>query len=120
MVELADVHKYSISKFRTHTNHLPITRSRLTDYITDVTRPLCPTGDTGDEWHYLFHCSFFERKRGKFIPSNVLTQQPNFIPLSTVFQGYSIINMARFLKKNGMSKFKFSGIQKKSKKNRSP
>ena len=72
LVELADVHKFSIAKFRTRTHHLPITRSRFKDYTVDVTCPLCPSGDIGDECHYLFRCKFFEKQREKFYPGMCL------------------------------------------------
>ena len=115
LLELADVHKYSIAKFITRTHHLPITRSRFKDYTADVTCPLCPSGDIGDECHYLFRCNFFEKQREKFLTINVLTQQPDAIALSAIFQRKNLINTARFVK-NIMSKFKYSGNQKNSKK----
>ena len=118
LVELADVHKFSIAKFRTRTHHLPITRSRFKDYTVDVTCPLCPSGDIGDECHYLFRCKFFEKQREKFLPTNVLTHQPDAISLSSLFQSHNLINTACFVK-NIMSKFKYTGNQKKSKKQKS-
>ena len=62
---LLDGHeKFFISKFRLRVHNLPITKARfLKDGSVDVKCKLCNSGETGDEYHYLFVCKHFEAER---------------------------------------------------------
>ena len=68
--------KYNLAKFRTRTHHLPVTKARFNkvDPI-DVSCPLCESGKTGDEYHYLFTCEFFRNSRAKFIPKCLMSNE---------------------------------------------
>ena len=114
LVDLADVHKYSLAKFRTRTHHLSITKARFKEYTEDVTCPLCSSGETGDECHYLFRCDFFKEQRKKFFPANQITQHPDALSPTILFQGDNLVNTACFVKII-MSKFKFPRNQNRKK-----
>ena len=61
---------YSLIKFRTRTNHLPVTKGRFNEKAI-VSCNLCQTGEVGDEIHYLFKCQYFEDLRVKYLPNNL-------------------------------------------------
>ena len=111
LVELDNAHKYNISKFRTCTHHLPITKRRFKDETADVTCPLCSSGDVGDEYHYLFHCDFFRNQREKFIPQEII-KQPQTGSMGKLFECNALTNTARFVKII-MSRFRFPTKKKK-------
>ena len=73
-LDLNHAHKFNIAKFQTHTHHLPITKRHFKDESADMTCPLCPSQEVGDECHYLFHCLYFKEQRAKFIPLDMFTQ----------------------------------------------
>ena len=114
LVELDNAHKYNISKFRTRTHHLPITKRRFKDETADVTCPLCSSGDVGDEYHYLFHCDFFRNQREKFIPQEII-KQPQTESMGKLFECNALTNTARFVKII-MSRFRFPTKKNKCKK----
>ena len=77
LIELTPRHRYSLTKFRTRTNHMPITKIRFsTDISVNVACPLCACNEAGDEQHYLIKCSFFEAERRKLLPKILLEQNP--------------------------------------------
>ena len=60
-----------LSKFRTRTHHLPITKNRF-DSSQSTLCTLCDNNDIGDEFHYLFSCNYFSHLRELLLPTNVL------------------------------------------------
>ena len=72
LVQLDDDAKYTIAKFRTRSHHLPVTNNRFQSNNTeDTTCPLCQNGEIGDEFHYLFKCTYFNESRNKFLPDHI-------------------------------------------------
>ena len=112
--------KYNLAKFRTRTHHLPVTKARFNkvDPI-DVSCPLCESGKTGDEYHYLFTCEFFRNSRAKFIPKCLMSNE-NPDRMKKIFMDEENLgNIARFAK-TIMKVFTFKrnlDIQPPSKKN---
>ena len=49
-----DCHKFNVTRFRTRTNHLPITKQHLHDDSADISCPLCSVNETGDEYPNIF------------------------------------------------------------------
>ena len=75
---LDDSHKFNIAKFRMRVHHLPITNNRFSqDENVDVTCPLCCSGSTGNEYHYLFECNYFSESRTKMLPHHIQNYQVN-------------------------------------------
>ena len=110
LLDTAD--KYIITKFRTRTHHIPVTNRRFHRSDENITCPLCPTGEVGDEPHYLFKCAFFEKDRKKLIPQSLL-ELPNDIAIHNLFDSgkESLIKTAKFAKII-ISKFKFNKFNK--------
>ena len=110
LLDMAD--KYIITTFRTRTHHLLVTNRRFHRSDENITCPLCPTGEVGDEPHYLFKCRFFEKDRKKFIPQSLL-ELPTEIAMYKLFDSEkeSLIKTAKFAKII-MSKFKFNRMDK--------
>ena len=65
-MQLDDDAKYIIAKFRTRSHHLPVTNNRFqSNNAEDTTCPLCQNGEIGDEFHYIFKCTYFNESRNK-------------------------------------------------------
>ena len=64
--------KFYIGKFRMRVHNLPGTKSRFVkDECVDVSCNLCNSGETGDEYHYLFVCKYFETDRQTLFPDGI-------------------------------------------------
>ena len=67
LVQLDDDVKYIIAKFRTRSHHLPAANNRFqSNNAEDTTCPLWQNGEIGDEFHYLFKCTYFNESRTNF------------------------------------------------------
>ena len=76
----------TLLKFRTTNNQLPVNVLRY----QDVTRnericQKCDLGDVADEFHILFTCTFFKRKREELIPT-FYRNRPNSIKYKALMQ----------------------------------
>ena len=108
LVQLEDDATYTIAKFRTRTHHLPVTKNRfLNDNSEDITWPLCQGGDVGDEFHYLYKCSYFNESRAKYLSNNP-HNTPDIICMQSILDGSKdhLENIAKF-RKLIMKKFAF-------------
>ena len=108
--------RYSLTKFKTRSHHLPITRNRF-DNEPSVSRQctLCAAQSIGDETHYLLECSFFKNQRNKLLPKGFSVPKKDI--LNHIFSSDNendSINLAKFTKAI-MSHFKYlKTIQKVS------
>ncbi|MEW8548127.1 MAG: reverse transcriptase family protein, partial [Candidatus Thiodiazotropha sp.] len=67
------------SRFRCMNHRLPIEFGRFSRLERAKRKcKLCGSGDLGDEFHYLFKCSYFKRQRKKSIPMKYL-KNPNVL-----------------------------------------
>ena len=111
---LEPCHGYSISKFRTRTNHLPITKARFNE-TADVICPLCSANEIGDEPHYLFNCDFFRNDRKKILPETFAVYA-NSNDISEMFEELKdksdLVRVASFMRKV-MSRFKYESTHPK-------
>ena len=64
---LEPAYAMNIAKFRTRTNHLPVTRNRFNETL-NINCNLCNNDAVGNELHYLFTCKFFSSSRDKLMP----------------------------------------------------
>ena len=54
----------NLARFRCRSHNLPVCANRFKTGATDsIICPLCDTNDIGDEFHYLFKCTFFDNAR---------------------------------------------------------
>ena len=67
LINLEDIHKFTLVSFITRVHHLPITYNRfnyMENNVCNICR-LCNKGAIGDESHYLFKCEFYKKNTGK-------------------------------------------------------
>ena len=68
ILDLPKKYVYILCKFKCANHHLPIVEGRYTNIpVYERTCTLCTTDDIGDEFHYLFNCTFFHAQRVKYI-----------------------------------------------------
>ena len=67
LIELSRKDATSLCKFRTGSNKIPIITGKFNNIDRD--KRICPlcNSDIGDEFHYIFICTFFETSRNKLI-----------------------------------------------------
>ena len=99
---ILDDKKYRIimTRFRTNNNRLPINSGRFND-IESTKRfcPLCDCDEIGDEFHYLFKCSFFTNDRTKYIKP-CYTNLPNTLSMRKLMNSDNkeeLVNLAKFM-----------------------
>ena len=99
ILKLPKKYVYILCKFKCANHHLPIVKGRYTDTpVHERTCPLCTINDIGDEFHYLFNCTFFMAQRVKYIMRYYYTQ-PNTSKMMQLFEStdYSeMIKLAKF------------------------
>ena len=99
ILKLPKKYVYILCKFKCANHHLPIVKGRYTDTpVHERTCPLCTINDIGDEFHYLFNCTFFTAQRVKYIMRYYYTQ-PNTSKMMQLFEStdYSeMIKLAKF------------------------
>jgi hypothetical protein len=68
LVDLNTKEAIALCKFRASNHKLPIVTGRF-DKIKkeDRTCPLCSLNEVGDESHYTFQCSYFDKERHTFL-----------------------------------------------------
>ena len=109
LVQLDDDAKYNIAKFRTRSHHLPVTNNRFqSNNAEDTTCPLCQNGEIGDEFHYLYKCTYFNESRNKFLPDRIYGIS-DIIYMRNLFEGMKrdLEKLAQFIKLI-MKKFVFN------------
>ena len=71
-------HRISLSNFRMRVHNLPITKNRfarekeIRSSNIGTECELCNSGISGDEDHYLFHCSYFKSERDKVFSADLI------------------------------------------------
>ena len=90
-----------VCKFRCVSNKLPIEAGRFFNIDrSERCCNLCNVNELGDEFHYLFKCSFFKGERAKFLPKRLIVQ-PNMISLEELMcttDLYMLTGLAKFCK----------------------
>ena len=72
-------------RFRLSNHNLPIETGRWKNVtIQNRICPLCNNFDIGDEFHYIFTCTFFKNERNRFLPS-FCQSKPNIYKLLKLF-----------------------------------
>ena len=117
--QLSQNQRIYLSKFRTRTNHLPITKARFHNNQANVNCPLCPGEKVGDELHYIFDCDYFRQERIKLFPSKFMRGSPsvNIMELfSCDAEKKTLENVACFVKII-MNKFTYTKTDPQDKEN---
>ncbi len=73
-------------KFRTSNHKLPIEVGRWNNIdIPDRKCTICNLGDLGDEYHYIFNCTFFTDERRTYINKRWYVR-PNILKFQNLMQ----------------------------------
>ena len=92
-----------LTKFRTRCHSLPICQNKFAKPgapSKSKSCTLCNMDEIGDEFHYIFKCSWLESKRRKLIPPR-FTSSPNALAFHDLFNSEEtdvLTNLARFAK----------------------
>ena len=93
--------RISLTKFRCGNHRLPVNKGRFQGIPRqERTCTLCTSNDVGDEFHYLFDCSFFNSERKLFIKPYYL-RRPNTLKMERLFNITSkkwLTNLTKFVK----------------------
>jgi hypothetical protein len=89
LLDLPDDLRKALCSFRCLNHRLPIKRGRFWGVERDDRSCGIRTSNTmGDEYHYLFECSFFNNERKSLLPHN-LTTKPNIDKFKELFNSDS-------------------------------
>ena len=94
MIKLDDLERLVLCRFRCGNHRLPVSAGRYLPNQENKFCTLCKMNDTGDEFHYLFKCPFFETDR-KVLIKTYYTRRPNVLKMKQLFNSKNI----RVLKK---------------------
>ena len=99
-IKLPSQYMYAICKFKCANHKLPIVIGRYTGVALDNRIcTLCNLSEIGDEFHYLFKCSFFNEDRFKYV-KRYYYSQPNTHKMTQLFNATSnkeILNLGKFI-----------------------
>ncbi|KAK6183392.1 hypothetical protein SNE40_010882 [Patella caerulea] len=101
LISLPDNYKYTFIRYRTCNHKLPVEVGRWmsVDFEQRIC-PLCEINTVGDEYHYLFDCTYFIKERENYIPRYYYTR-PNTFKYNKLFNSSKrsiIVKLCMFLK----------------------
>ncbi len=98
---LDDKNVYTLCRFRTLNHKLPIEAGRWQNIERDDRKcHLCNNSELGDEYHYIFTCSFFNNDRKKFI-NNYFRNRPNILKFHDLMNSTNLTvlnNLCKFIR----------------------
>jgi len=101
MVKLPIQYRVTLTKFRCGNHRLPIVTGRYLGIDRkDRICKKCLGNKLGDEFHYIFECSFFESERKKFLKTHY-RERPNVLKMYQLFNSVNdaeLINLVKFCK----------------------
>ena len=100
LTKLSPRHRIVMSKFRCGHNKLPVNDFKLfkCDDLSDKNCKLCNLGEIGDEYHYLFCCTYFINERKMYL-DKFFFSHPNTLKMSQLYNSENkkiLINLAKF------------------------
>lgn len=93
--------RIAYSRFRCINHKLPIEKGRFTGIARDDRIcNLCNSAKLGDEYHYIFECSFFKNERRKFIPIHFVRKHntQKYHDLFNTKDFHNLLRLAKFCK----------------------
>ena len=93
--------RINMTKFRTSNNRLPANKFRFSNNNEEKNCNLCDSGDLGDEFHFLFVCSFFQSERDLYL-SQYFRVRPNTLKMQNLFESNNKktqLNLRKFIAK---------------------
>ena len=90
-----------LCKFRCLSNNLSIETGKFFNIDRSERHcNLCNVNELGDEFHYLFKCTFFNNARAKFLPRNICNN-PNVLKFKELMNKsdlFTLTGIAKFCK----------------------
>ena len=91
---------YAVIKLKCSNHKMPIVNGRYSNIPVDERIcNICPTNEVGDEFHYLFKCSYFYEDRKKYV-KNYYYRHSNMYKLTELFNNINdkeLLNLAKFV-----------------------
>ena len=87
------------SKFRCRNHKLPIEIGSRENVPRDMCLcKLCDSRELGDEYHYIFVCTFFQLSRNNFIDA-IYTTRPSVVKMNTLMnaEGNVLLKLCKFI-----------------------
>jgi len=99
LLKLPKYYAYALCKFKCTNHHLPIVKGRYLNIPLDDRKcTICNLNEIGDEFHYLFKCTFFTAHRALYMMRYYYTQ-PNMFKMVQLFEStdyHDMLNLAKF------------------------
>jgi len=97
--KLPSQYRYALCKFKCANHKLPIVTGRYAGIVIDDRKcTLCSQNEIGDEFHYLFKCTFFNEDRNKYMKRYYYVQ-PNMDKMTKLFNttnNKDTLNLGKF------------------------
>ena len=99
--KLSNYQRFSLVRFRTGNNKLPINKFKFSRIAQDKMCPFCNDQAgffIGNEFHYLFECHAFAQERSIYLHSYFRTR-PNTIKINKLFNSdkrKTLVNLSKF------------------------
>ena len=102
---------YALVKFKCVNHYMPIVAGRyLNTPVDERLCTICQMNEIGDEFHYLFRCTFFSSQRSRYIMRYYYTR-PNMYKLTQLFESSDFTEMLNLAKFAGIIVNHFKPIQ---------
>ena len=99
ILKLPKCYIYSMCKLKCINHYMPIVAGRYSNIpIDERICKICQMNEIGDEFHYLFNCTFFSSQRTRHIKRYYYTQ-PNMYKMTQLFESpdfNEMLNLAKF------------------------
>ena len=99
VLKLPKYYIYAMCKFKCVNHYMPIVAGRYSDTpIDERLCTICQLNEIGDEFHYLFNCTFFSTQRARLMMRYYYTQ-PNMYKMIQLFESSDfndMLNLAKF------------------------
>ena len=97
LITLPFYYRLIFSKFRCKNNKLPVNKNRFDKNVLDRNCSLCRKRDLGDEYHYIFICTFFSKERRHFLDSHYY-ERPNTLKMYELFNNQNVSTLIKLCK----------------------
>ena len=99
VLKLPKYYVYAMCKLKCINHYMPIVAGRYNNIpLDDRLCTLCQLNEIGDEFHYLFNCTFFANQRARYIKPYYYIQ-PNMLKMTQLFESSDfneMLNLAKY------------------------
>ena len=99
VLKLPKYYIYAMCKLKCVNHYMPIAAGRYSNIpIDERLCTICQLNEIGDEFHYLFKCTYFSSQRARYLMRYYYTQ-PNMYKMTQLFESpdfNEMLNLAKF------------------------